>query len=58
MDINKAKECFEKHSKSFEVWREGNVEKVWMDSDENMCIQYASGNWWHYKIDNNELIWW
>ena len=47
------------HMKAFENWREGKVAEVWFDEDNILCIKYESGNWWHYKLnDDNNLEWW
>lgn len=46
------------HMQAFENWREGKVAKVWCDDDGILCIEYDSGNWWHYKLNNNNLEWW
>lgn len=51
----KALRYSEAHRRAFEVWREGNIEKVWLDADGTLCIQYESGSWWHYS-DAGE--WW
>lgn len=48
-------ECFDRHKQVFENWREGEPVKVWFDSDNNLCIEYESGNWWHY---NEKGEWW
>ena len=50
-----ALEAYENHKKAFEVWREGEIVKVWFDSSSNICIEYESGNWWHYNAAGE---WW
>lgn len=50
-----ALEHFKKHKEAFEEWKEGDIKKVWFDKDNNICIEYDSGNYWHYN-DNGE--WW
>lgn len=50
----KALKYSEAHRRAFEVWREGNIDRVWLD-DGVLCIQYESGNWWHY---NDAGEWW
>lgn len=50
-----ATQSFETHKKSFREWEEGDIKKVWFDSDSNICIEYQSGNWWHY---NEQGEWW
>lgn len=47
--------CFSKHKQASENWENGEPVKTWWDSDGNLCIEYESGNWWHY---NNEGEWW
>jgi len=46
---------FNNHKKAFGEWKEGNVKKVWLDNDKTLCIEYQSGNWWHY---NEQGEWW
>lgn len=45
----------DRHKQAFENWSEGEPVKVWFDSDNNLCIEYESGNWWHY---NENCEWW
>ena len=45
----------QEHKKAFEKSRFGEIDKVWIDKDGFVCIQYESGDWWHYK-ENGE--WW
>jgi hypothetical protein len=51
----RAAECYAAHKAAFEDWQEGNIEKVWFDESGNICIEYQSGNWWHY---NSKGEWW
>lgn len=51
----RAKKYYESHMRFFENWREGGIEKVWIDADGNICIRYESGKWWHY---NERGEWW
>lgn len=51
----RAKEHYKSHKKAFETWRFGEIDKVWIDKDGFICIQYESGDWWHYN-ENEE--WW
>lgn len=47
------------HMSACENWREGKITKVWHDANGVLCIKYESGNWWHYKLNNNnDLEWW
>lgn len=44
---------FEKHKNFFENWQEGEIVKVWYEDYKNkdvICIEYESGNWWHYNV--------
>lgn len=38
-----------------EGWREGNPVRVFL-CDGYECVQYQSGNWWHYDTEKGE--WW
>lgn len=55
----KAQECFESHKQAVEDWQEGEIEKVWIDGEGNICIEYTSGNWWHYRnAGKSKTEWW
>lgn len=51
----RALECFEMHKKAFETWQEGDIKKIWLDGQGNICIEYESGHYWHY---NDRGEWW
>lgn len=51
----KATEFYNKHKEAVENWTEGEPVKVWFDMDDNLCIEYDSGNCWHY---NEKGEWW
>lgn len=51
----RATEHYESHKKAFETWKEGEIAKVWIDGQGNICIEYESGGWWHY---NEKGEWW
>lgn len=51
----KAAEFYNKHKEAVENWTEGEPVKVWFDMDDNLCIEYDSGNCWHY---NEKGEWW
>lgn len=51
----RAKEHYAEHKKAFESWQEGDINKVWIDKDGNICIEYESGKLWHY---NEKGEWW
>ena len=48
-------ECSALHRVAVEDWTHGKPEKVWVDTDGHICIEYESGRWWHYG-SNGE--WW
>lgn len=50
-----ALELFEIHKSAVENWQNGEIEKIWFDRNGNLCIEYTSGNWWHY---NEKGEWW
>lgn len=51
----KAAEFYNRHKEAVENWTEGEPVKVWFDMDDNLCIEYDSGNCWHY---NEKGEWW
>lgn len=44
--------------KKTDKWPDGEPVKVWRDSDGYICIEYESGEWWHYEQTSEELRWW
>ena len=47
------------HRKAFDTWENGNIDKVWMDDNKNICIKYTSGKWWHYSVSQSgDWMWW
>ena len=52
---NTAKTFAENHKQAVEHWEHGEISKVWIDANSNICIEYNSGSWWHY---NNKGEWW
>lgn len=46
---------FNQHKAKCEKWENGEPVKVWWDSNNNLCIEYENGKWWHY---NEKGEWW
>lgn len=56
--INTAK-CAETHMKALKTWPYGRKREICKDVDGNICIRYATGKCFHYKIDENGTVqWW
>lgn len=54
-----AYKAFVAHRKAFDTWENGNIDKVWLDDNKNICIKYTSGKWWHYSVSKSgEWMWW
>lgn len=54
-----AYKAFVAHRKAFDTWDNGNIDKVWLDDDKNICIRYDNGKWWHYSVSKSgEWMWW
>lgn len=54
-----AYKAFVAHKKAFDTWENGNIDKVWLDDNKNICIKYTSGKWWHYSVSKSgEWMWW
>lgn len=32
--------------------------QMWTDDDGCLCIRWSCGSWWHYAIENDEIVWW
>ncbi len=63
MDWGDAEFCMAEHKKAFEFWREGGIVNYWKEENGVICVQYESGNWWHYRQNNKILAepcleWW
>lgn len=54
--------CVDQHRKAFTDWKEGSIDKYWIDENDSavICIKYNSGKWWHYRINSRDktVIWW
>lgn len=48
-------EFYARHKSAWENWENGEPVKAWFDSDNNLCIEYENGKWWHY---NEKGEWW
>ena len=51
----RANDCYQNHKQAFEDWNKGEIEKVWLDGEKNLCIEYSNGEWFHYNADGE---WW
>lgn len=48
----------EAHKKAFEEWKHGDPIETWTDENGDLCIRYASGTWWHYRLAGSYWEWW
>ena len=55
---DKAQICFQAHRAAFDFWSYGDIDRIWNDENDVLCIRYSSGAWWHYDIVDGEVIWW
>lgn len=46
------------HRKAWEEWPEGGIVRAWTDENGALCIEYRSGNWYHYRKTDSGLEWW
>lgn len=51
----KAKQYYDYHKYHVQNWTDGEISKIWIDENNNFCIEYQSGSWWHY---NDMGEWW
>lgn len=57
-EVEEFKAYSEIHKQAWENWTQGDITKVWHE-DNALCIKYESGEWWHYRLNNNNnLEWW
>ena len=58
-DVDLMEECVAEHMAAFEAWPYGDVKKVEMDKDGDLCIHYTGGMYWHYrKSRDGDIEWW
>ncbi len=57
MVVLTTKSCYNQHKSAFEVWRYGKPIESRHEND-ILIIKYQNGTWFHYKLENNRLIWW
>lgn len=54
-----AYKAYAAHRKAFDTWDNGNIDKIWLDDNKDICIKYTSGKWWHYSVSKSgEWMWW
>lgn len=59
-DLEKlCKTAYKRHKLFVDDWKEGEPVKFWKSDDCEICVQYESGNWWHYKdLELPFPTWW
>lgn len=56
---NRADKYFHEHLQAYhDEWTNGEPVKAWYDIDGNLCVEYESGQWWHYRETAEGLQWW
>lgn len=53
-----ANEFYTFHKSIFESWTHGDIAETWTDEAGNTCIRYSDGVWYHYRLENGEVIYW
>lgn len=48
------------HRQAFEIDKLGAIETYWQDDNGDICVKYACGDWYHYRINEKykTLEWW
>ena len=57
-DRKKLDAYYQQHRQQYEEWTHGEPQRWWRDENEDLCIKYMDGSWWHYREDDGELSWW
>lgn len=57
-DMERANIYFQMHGQQSGKWPHGEPIRWWRDENEDFCIKYADGSWWHYKETDTGLEWW
>ena len=56
-----ADECIKKHKEVFEnrkmLWDKGDVTGIWRDSDGSVRVSYENGQWFHYREEDGDIVW-
>ena len=51
--------AYTEHRQAFEVWEHGEPVRAWHEEGCDICIEYESGKWWHYKdLELPFISWW
>lgn len=57
--VRSAELAYMRHRQDSNVWSEGEPVRAWYDSKNNLCVEYESGKFWHYKdLDLPFPTWW
>lgn len=46
------------HKAAYEKWDKGEIKKVWQKEEGVVNISYENGQWYHYKEESGQVIWW
>ncbi|RRF90119.1 MAG: hypothetical protein DUD31_10880 [Coriobacteriaceae bacterium] len=46
------------HKQAYDTWPHGDVADVWTDDGGTLCVRYADGQWYHYAVEDNTIVWW
>ena len=58
-DLEMIDRAYTEHRQAFEVWEHGEPVRAWHEAGCDICIEYESGKWWHYKnLDLPFITWW
>ena len=51
--------AYESHKMGCKNWQEGRPVKAWFEEGCEICVEYESGKWWHYKdLELPFPTWW
>lgn len=57
-DRKKMEDYYCNHRQQCGEWKHGEPQRCWIDENDNLCIKYYDGRWWHYKENDTGLEWW
>ena len=56
--IKRTEDYYNQHRQQYKEWNHGEPQRFWTDENNNFCIKYEDGAWWHYRETDGALEWW
>lgn len=56
--VEEKDEFYNAHRDAYEFWPHGAPARCWIDEGGDLCIEYEDGQWYHYRVVDDEVVWW